>query len=234
MDGENFPNTKLSLLIDSVAIRICIAHHQAPDISNQSSAKQKKSKQAPAGNGPVNMAARSLACSTRNSFDYSFLHSNKHRQQKCSHEKITSTGSRRMACNRSSAFASGPELPHIILSDMADKYGPIFSIRLGVHSALIMSSWEIAKECFTTNYLIFCDRTRTTAIKHMSYDFAMFGLGKYGPYWRELRKISVQKLLPNRKIEMLRHLYVAEIRALMRYLYNACVESTTRRRRRWR
>ncbi|KAL0379151.1 UNVERIFIED_CONTAM: Protopine 6-monooxygenase [Sesamum radiatum] len=98
---------------------------------------------------------------------------------------------------------SGPELPHIILSDMADKYGPIFSIRLGVHSALIVSSPEIAKECFTTNDMTFCDRPRTTAVQHMSYDFAMFGLGRYGPYWRELRKISVQKLLSNSKIEVL-------------------------------
>ncbi|KAK4390621.1 cytochrome [Sesamum angolense] len=94
---------------------------------------------------------------------------------------------------------SGPELPHIILSDMADKYGPIFRVRLGVHSALIMSSWEIAKECFTINDLIFCDRPRTTAIKHMSYDFAMFGLGKYGPYWREASQdFRARSLLPIR------------------------------------
>ncbi|KAL0449746.1 UNVERIFIED_CONTAM: Protopine 6-monooxygenase [Sesamum latifolium] len=121
---------------------------------------------------------------------------------------------------------SGPELPHIILSDMADKYGLIFSIRLGVHRALIVSSPEIAKECFTTNDMIFCDRPRTAAVQHMSYDFAMFGLGKYCPYWRELRKICVQKLLSNRKIEALGHLYVAEIRALMRSLYNSCVDGT--------
>ncbi|KAL0318824.1 UNVERIFIED_CONTAM: cytochrome [Sesamum angustifolium] len=121
---------------------------------------------------------------------------------------------------------SGPELPHIILSNMADEYGPILSIRLGVHNALIVSSWEIAKECFTTNDLIFCDRPRTAVIQHMSYNFAMFGLGKYGPYWRELRKISTQKLLSNRKIEMLEHLYVTEIRALMRSLYNSCVDNS--------
>ncbi|KAL0314736.1 UNVERIFIED_CONTAM: cytochrome [Sesamum angustifolium] len=119
---------------------------------------------------------------------------------------------------------SGPELPHIILSDMADKYGPIFRIRLGVHTALIVSSWEIGKECFTTNDMIFCDRPKTAATQHMSYDFAMSGLGKYGPYWRSFRKISVQKLLSSSKIETLGHLYVAEIRALMRSLYNSCVD----------
>ncbi|KAK4429100.1 cytochrome [Sesamum alatum] len=120
---------------------------------------------------------------------------------------------------------SGPELPHIILSDLADKYGPIFSIRLGVHSALIVSSWEIAKECFTTNDMIFCDRPKTLATQHMSYDFAMFATRKYDPYWRELRKISVQKLLSSRKIETLGPLYIAEIRALMRSLYNSCIDN---------
>ncbi|KAK4429103.1 cytochrome [Sesamum alatum] len=118
---------------------------------------------------------------------------------------------------------SGPKLPHIILSHLADKYGPIFSVRLGVHSALIVSSWEIAKECFSSNDIIFCNRPRSTAIKHISYDFAMFAPRKYDPYWRELRKISVQKLLSNRKIETLGPLYVVEIRALMRSLYNSCV-----------
>ncbi|KAL2249664.1 UNVERIFIED_CONTAM: cytochrome [Sesamum indicum] len=124
---------------------------------------------------------------------------------------------------------SGPELPHIILSNMADKYGPMFSIRLGVHSALIVSSWEVAKECFTTNDMVFCDRPKTSATQHMSYDFAMFGLGKYGPYWRELRKISVQKLLSNRKIETLGHLCVTEIRALMKSLYNSCTDNGDRK-----
>ncbi|KAL0351937.1 UNVERIFIED_CONTAM: cytochrome [Sesamum calycinum] len=44
------------------------------------------------------------------------------------------------------------------------------------------------------------------------------------PVLAELRKISVQKLLSSSKIETLGHLYVAEIRALMRSLYNSCVD----------
>ncbi|XP_021301089.1 cytochrome P450 82C2-like [Herrania umbratica] len=37
------------------------------------------------------------------------------------------------------------------LGDMADKCGPIFSIRLGAFPALIISNREAVKECFTTN-----------------------------------------------------------------------------------
>ncbi|XP_011083917.1 cytochrome P450 82A3-like [Sesamum indicum] len=102
---------------------------------------------------------------------------------------------------------SGPELPHIILSNMADKYGPMFTYELRFRHV----------------------RPREIRSVLAGYDFAMFGLGKYGPYWRELRKISVQKLLSNRKIETLGHLCVTEIRALMKSLYNSCTDNGDRK-----
>jgi len=45
----------------------------------------------------------------------------------------------------------GPVPPHIILASMADKCGPIFTIKTGVHRALIVSNWQIAKQCLTMN-----------------------------------------------------------------------------------
>ncbi|RVW50426.1 Cytochrome P450 82A4 [Vitis vinifera] len=43
------------------------------------------------------------------------------------------------------------QLPHITLGNMADKYGPVFTIRIGLHRAVVVSSWEMAKECSTAN-----------------------------------------------------------------------------------
>ncbi|RVW58377.1 Cytochrome P450 82A2 [Vitis vinifera] len=43
------------------------------------------------------------------------------------------------------------KLLHQKLGDMADKYGPIFCIHLGFRKALVVSRWEVAKECYTTN-----------------------------------------------------------------------------------
>ncbi|KAA8543524.1 hypothetical protein F0562_020981, partial [Nyssa sinensis] len=37
------------------------------------------------------------------------------------------------------------------LAAMADEYGPIYRIWIGVHSAIVVSSWEAVKECFTAN-----------------------------------------------------------------------------------
>ncbi|XP_051124377.1 cytochrome P450 CYP82D47-like [Andrographis paniculata] len=111
---------------------------------------------------------------------------------------------------------SGPDPLHISLSNMADKHGPLFTIRVGPRRGLVVNSWEGAKECYKTNDVAFSTRPRTAAIAHMGYNFAMFGFSNYGPYWREMRKISTLRLLSNRKITALGPMIQARIQALMR------------------
>ncbi|XVE94794.1 hypothetical protein REPUB_Repub02eG0040100 [Reevesia pubescens] len=89
----------------------------------------------------------------------------------------------------------GPKPPHIVLSDMADKYGPIFTTKMGVHRALVVSDHETAKECLTTNDKAFASRSKTLAMDFLSYNQAMFGFAPYGPYWRQMRKIATLQLL---------------------------------------
>ena len=55
----------------------------------------------------------------------------------------------------------GPEPAHRVLGNLADKYGTIFTMKLGVKQALVVSNWEIAKECFTTNDKAFAGRPKT-------------------------------------------------------------------------
>lgn len=119
---------------------------------------------------------------------------------------------------------SGPEPLHITLSKMADKYGPIFSIRLGSRRGLIVNSSEIVKECYRTNDIAFSNRQKTAAIGLMGYNFAMVGFSNYGAYWRELRKISVLRLLSNKKVVALGSARESQIKALMRSLNEYCSE----------
>ncbi|KAK6152861.1 hypothetical protein DH2020_012500 [Rehmannia glutinosa] len=114
-----------------------------------------------------------------------------------------------------------PDLPHIILSNMADDYGPVFTIRLGVHRTLIVSSWEAAKDCFTTHDTIFFDRPKHAAFQHMGYDYGLLGLSAYGSYWRELRKITVQNLLSGSRVAMLGGLFETQVTELVRGLYDS-------------
>ncbi|XP_073306130.1 cytochrome P450 CYP82D47-like [Primulina huaijiensis] len=124
---------------------------------------------------------------------------------------------------------SGPEQPHVALSDLADKYGPIYSINLGVHRCLVVSSWEVAKEIFnSTNDVCFSNRPQTVAIQLMSYDFAMFGFSKYNDYWRELRKFCMQKLLSAQRVSTLGTAWETETRAMMKSIYISCRKNNFR------
>ncbi|KAK8687242.1 hypothetical protein V6N13_086068 [Hibiscus sabdariffa] len=115
----------------------------------------------------------------------------------------------------------GRQLTHKTLGAMADKYGPVFSIRLGSHDVLVISSWEMAKECFTVHDKIFSNRPTVAASKHLGYDYAMFGFSPYGSYWRQMRKIATVQLLSNNRIDMLKHIRVSEAKTAMRELYNS-------------
>ncbi|XP_050124287.1 cytochrome P450 82A3-like [Malus sylvestris] len=113
----------------------------------------------------------------------------------------------------------GSTPPHITLGAMADKYGPIFTIRLGVQPSLVISSSEIAKECYTTNDLSILSRPKMVVVDHVSYNYAMFAFGPPGPYWREIRKIVTLELLSVRKVELLKHIRVSEVATFLKELH---------------
>nr|QUN00529.1 cytochrome P450 82C60 [Tripterygium wilfordii] len=113
----------------------------------------------------------------------------------------------------------GSKPPHKTLVDMAYKYGPIFTINLGVHRALVVSNCEIAKECLTTHDKVFASRPRTLATEHLGYNQVMPGLAPYGPYWRHMRKITTLELLSSHRLETLKHIKESEVRNSTKKLY---------------
>nr|BBD34751.1 N-methystylopine hydroxylase [Eschscholzia californica subsp. californica] len=123
---------------------------------------------------------------------------------------------------------NGTELTHRTLGSMADKYGPAFNIRFGSHKTLVVSSWKIIKECFTTNDRFFSNRPGSLAIKLMFYDADSVGYAPYGSYWRELRKISTLKLLSNHRLETLKHLRTSEVDSCFNQLMNSWAENKNR------
>ncbi|XP_062022925.1 cytochrome P450 CYP82D47-like [Rosa rugosa] len=110
--------------------------------------------------------------------------------------------------------------PHITLGNMADKYGPLFTIKLGVHRSLIVSSWDMAKECLTTNDRVFANRPKLLVSEVMGYNYAMFGFSTYGPYWRQMRKVATLELLSNHRLENLRHVRESEVKACTKNIYD--------------
>ncbi|KAE8100585.1 hypothetical protein FH972_018471 [Carpinus fangiana] len=119
----------------------------------------------------------------------------------------------------------GTKPTHITLGNMADKYGSIFSVRLGVHRTLIVSSWEIAKECFTTNDRVFANRPKSIAAELMGYNYAIFMLSPYGPHWRQVRKIATVEVLSTHHLEIVKDIRQFEVNTSVKEMYELWVKN---------
>nr|GMD74220.1 cytochrome P450 CYP82D47-like [Ipomoea batatas] len=118
-------------------------------------------------------------------------------------------------------LAGGKKTPtHLILASMADKYGPIFRMRLGSVPVLVVSDSKIAKECFTAKDKELATRPKLLAYEIMGYNYSMFGIAPYGEYWREIRKIVLLELLSNRRIEMLRKVRESHVRKAIKRTFD--------------
>nr|ATO91434.1 putative cytochrome P450 [Fallopia multiflora] len=113
----------------------------------------------------------------------------------------------------------GKLLPHKLLGEMANKYGPVFLIRIGVKKALVVSSWEMAKECLLLNDKCVTSRPRLSVVYIMGYGDANFYINPYGPYWRSLRKIITLELLSNHRLDMLSYVWKEEANICINKLY---------------
>ncbi|XWS21116.1 hypothetical protein CRYUN_Cryun30bG0027800 [Craigia yunnanensis] len=113
----------------------------------------------------------------------------------------------------------GPQPPHISLANMADKYGTIFTIKLGVNRALVVSNCEIAKECLTINDKAFATRPKLAAMELLGYNNSMIAFAPYGPYWRQVRKFATVELLSNHRLDMFKHVRESEIKTSLQQLY---------------
>ncbi|XVF15665.1 hypothetical protein REPUB_Repub09cG0174100 [Reevesia pubescens] len=124
---------------------------------------------------------------------------------------------------------SSKEILYRTLFALSQKYGPVFSIRLGSHKALVIGNSEMAKECLTIHDKAFATRPSLSASKLLGYDYAMFGFAPYGNYWREMRKITTLELLSNHRLDMFnfKQIRASEVHIGIKDLYKTW---TTKRR----
>jgi hypothetical protein len=115
------------------------------------------------------------------------------------------------------------DILHRKFGAMADEYGPIFSIKLGAHKIVVISSLDLAKECFTVHDRVFSNRPKSLAAKIMGYNQTSFGFLPYGPYWRDVRKLAVVELLSSSRLDLLKHVWDTEVDFFMNSLYGRWV-----------
>ncbi|PKA55485.1 Premnaspirodiene oxygenase [Apostasia shenzhenica] len=93
------------------------------------------------------------------------------------------------------------ELPHRRLGRLAQKYGPLFHLKLGETDFIVASSSETAVQILKTHDLAFASRPALMAIKTIAYDCAGMGFSPYGAYWRQLRRICSGEVLSSSRVK---------------------------------
>ncbi|RZC55651.1 hypothetical protein C5167_014505 [Papaver somniferum] len=123
----------------------------------------------------------------------------------------------------------GAKLMYRTLGSLADEYGPVFMVRLGMRRVLVISNTESARECFTTNDKVFATHPATVATELLTYNHSMFGFAPYGPYWREVRKIATTELLSDRRLAILKNVWISEINLCINELHQLWMDKNSRK-----
>jgi hypothetical protein len=110
---------------------------------------------------------------------------------------------------------------HATLARLAARHGPVFSMRMGSRPAVVVSSPEQAKECFTEHDVVFANRPRFATLQLVSFNGAALTTASYGPYWRNLRRVATVHLLSAHRVSCMTGTISAEAHAMVRRMSRA-------------
>nr|BAN19902.2 cytochrome P450 [Echinochloa phyllopogon] len=110
---------------------------------------------------------------------------------------------------------------HSALASLAARHGPVFSMRMGSRRAVVVSSPEHARECFTEHDVALANRPRFASQQLVLFGGAALTTSSYGPYWRNLRRVAAVQLLSAHRVAGMSHVITAEARAMARRMCRA-------------
>ncbi|KAL5751727.1 hypothetical protein ACOSQ2_022234 [Xanthoceras sorbifolium] len=111
--------------------------------------------------------------------------------------------------------------PHRDLHKLAQKYGSIMHLRLGLKPTIVVSSSQAAELFLRTHDLVFASRPPLEASKYISYNQKNMIMAPYGSYWRNVRKMCTLELLSNVKINSFKSMRKKELDLLIEYVKEA-------------
>ncbi|KAL2471614.1 Cytochrome [Abeliophyllum distichum] len=105
------------------------------------------------------------------------------------------------------------------LAKLSERYGPVLLLQFGSRPVLVVSSPSAAEECLNKNDIIFANRPRMMAAKHIGNNCTSLVWTSYGDHWRNLRRISSLEILSTHRIQMLQNIRTDEIKGMIKRLY---------------
>ncbi|XP_049402812.1 cytochrome P450 71AU50-like isoform X1 [Solanum stenotomum] len=110
---------------------------------------------------------------------------------------------------------------HQALHHIAKKHGPIMSMQFGLVPVIVASSPHAAELFLKIHDIAFANRPYNAAAQYIAYDHRDIVFGKYGPHWRNMRKLCKMKLLSNIKINSFRSMRKQELGIFVNFLKQA-------------
>jgi len=105
---------------------------------------------------------------------------------------------------------------HIQLWQLSKKYGPLFSLQLGLRKAIVVSSPKLAKEVMKEHDLECCERPKLLGQQKLSYNGLDLAFSPYNRYWREIRKICVMHVFSSKRVSCLSSIRHSEVKQMIK------------------
>ncbi|KAI0486582.1 hypothetical protein KFK09_029330 [Dendrobium nobile] len=115
-------------------------------------------------------------------------------------------------------------LPHRSIKKLSQKYGPLMQLQFGSFPVVVGSSVSIARLFPKTHDLAFAGRPNTSSGEITAYNRCGITWSIYGPHWRLARKMCASELFSPRRFDSFEHIRSAELRGLLRRLFDAAGE----------
>ncbi|OMP00257.1 Cytochrome P450 [Corchorus capsularis] len=91
------------------------------------------------------------------------------------------------------------------VDDLRKKYGPIFTLKMGTRTMIILSDAKLCHEAFIEKGALFASRPRENPTRNIfSCNKFTVNAAVYGPVWRSLRRNMVQNMLSSSRLKEFR------------------------------
>nr|KYP40621.1 Flavonoid 3'-monooxygenase [Cajanus cajan] len=108
--------------------------------------------------------------------------------------------------------------PHQGLAALAQTYGPLMHLQLGIAHVVVAASGTVAEQFLKVHDANFCSRPLNFRTKYMTYDVKDLIFAPYGPRWRFLRKISTVHMFSGKALDDFCQLRQEEVKRLIHNL----------------
>ncbi|KAL2939268.1 Geraniol 8-hydroxylase [Bienertia sinuspersici] len=108
--------------------------------------------------------------------------------------------------------------PHVSLTELSKKYGPIMRMQLGQVPIVVISSSVIAKEALQKNDVSISNRPIIDAVRALNHQQKSFVWLSVSPLWKKLRKLSNSEVFSTSKLDATQSFRRKKVRDLLDYV----------------